>query len=129
MPNTVAQMVASARDHIRNLTPTEVADLLGGTDTVLVDIREPGELTEHGLIDGAIHAPRGMLEFWCDTSHPAHRPEFDPSRQTILYCASGGRSALAAETLHQLGYRDVAHLDGGIQAWKQAGLPVTGLEA
>lgn len=73
--------------------------------------------------------PRGLLEFWADPASPTHRPQFDPTRPTILYCAAGSRSALAAEALQGLGYSDVAHLDGGIQAWKRAGLPVAGLKS
>lgn len=91
---------------------------------VLVDIREPGELEQTGTIPGAIHAPRGMLEFYADPTTAYHRPEFDPRQRTILYCASGGRSALAADTLMTLGYRKVAHLDGGLKAWREAGLEV-----
>jgi rhodanese-related sulfurtransferase len=70
------------------------------------------------------HAPRGMLEFWADPTSAYHREEFDPARRTILYCASGGRSALAADTLQRMGYANVAHLDGGIKAWKEGGRPV-----
>jgi rhodanese-related sulfurtransferase len=65
-----------------------------------------------------------MLEFWADPTSPYHREEFDPARRTVLYCASGGRSALAADTLQRMGYTNVAHLDGGIKAWKEAGKPV-----
>ena len=95
---------------------------------VLVDVREPGELAEQGAIAGAVHAPRGMLEFYADPSSPYHRSELDPSARTILYCASGGRSALACDLLAQLGYADVAHLDGGLNAWKAAGRPVVAAE-
>ncbi len=70
-----------------------------------------------------------MLEFWADTTSPYHRSEFDPNRRIILHCASGGRSALAADTLQQMGYTNVAHLDGGIKAWSEAGQPVTKREA
>ncbi len=124
---TTAQMVATARGRVRHLTPAEVEANLFGQDAVLVDIREPEELDEHGLIAGAVHAPRGLLEFWADPESPLHRREFDPNRRTILYCAAGSRSALAADVLQQLGYVDVAHLDGGLTAWKDAGLPVVGL--
>lgn len=65
-----------------------------------------------------------MLEFSADPTGPYHREECDPGRRTILYCASGGRSALAATTLRQLGYADVAHLDGGFKAWTERGLPI-----
>ena len=68
--------------------------------------------------------PPGMLEFCADTESPQHRTEFDPERRLILYCSWGGRSALAADTLRQMGYQAVAHLDGGLRAWKEIGLPV-----
>ena len=64
-----------------------------------------------------------MLEFWADPTSAYHREEFDPARRTVLYCASGGRSALAADTLRKMGYGGVAHLDGGITAWKEGGHP------
>src|SRR5438132_8218270 len=115
-PNTtVAQLVATAKQHIENLTPDQVASELETGDAVLVDLREPDERAQNGNIDGAVHAPRGMLEFYADPASAYHRAEFDPRRRTILYCASGGRSALAAEALAQLGYANVAHLDGGLK--------------
>lgn len=69
-------------------------------------------------------APRGMLEFSADPTSAYHCAEFDPDRRTVLYYAPGGRSALAAATLQDLGYTQVAHLDGGLTAWREAGLPV-----
>lgn len=119
---TAADLVAKAKAEVENLTPAQVADERDN-GAVVVDLREPAELAADGMIAGAIHAPRGMLEFWADPTSPYHRPELDPARRTILYCASGGRSALAARALAELGYRDVAHLDGGIKGWIQAGLP------
>lgn len=89
----------------------------------LVDLREPAEREQTGSVPGAVEAPRGMLEFWADPTTPYHRQEFDPNKRVILHCASGGRSALAAATLQEMGYTDVAHMDGGITAWKEAGLP------
>jgi rhodanese-related sulfurtransferase len=127
MAATARQMVDSATSRIRNLMPIEVEAHLLAQDAVLVDVREPEELEEHGRIVGAVHAPRGLLEFWADPASPLHRPELDPASRTIVYCDAGSRSALAVETLETLGYRDVAHLDGGIAAWKRAGLPVAGL--
>jgi rhodanese-related sulfurtransferase len=120
MATTAAAMVAEAKRHIENLTPAQVADELGGGDALLVDIRESAE-RQAGVLPGAVYAPRGMLEFYADPASPYHRPEFDPDRRTILYCASGGRSALAAAALRELGYRAVAHLDGGIKAWQESG--------
>lgn len=121
---TAAQMVQEARRRIENLTVDQVAaELVAGT-AVLVDIREPNEYAQGG-IPGAISAPRGMLEFWADPTSPYHRAEFHPNRRIILHCACGGRSALAADTLQEMGYLDVAHLDGGLQAWSTADGPTT----
>jgi rhodanese-related sulfurtransferase len=97
---------------------------LEGGGALLVDLREPVERAQHGIISGAVSAPRGMLEFWADPTSSYHRPEFDPGRRLVLHCASGGRSALAADTLRRMGYRNVAHLDGGLNAWKAAGRQV-----
>jgi rhodanese-related sulfurtransferase len=123
---TAAQLVAEAKGRIHNLTPEQVAAELGQNSVVLVDIREPQEGAQQGTIPGAVTAPRGMLEFYADPTSPYHREEFDPRRRTILYCASGGRSALDADALQQLGYTNVAHLDGGFKAWSERGLPVVG---
>ncbi|WP_141576661.1 rhodanese-like domain-containing protein [Actinomadura sp. WMMA1423] len=125
MSGSVRQLVSRARDEVRNLSVPEVADALEGGGVTLVDLREPDEVRTEGAIPGAVPAPRGMLEFWADPASPYHREEFAPSARTILYCASGGRSALAAQTLQALGYTDVAHLDGGLAAWKEQGRPVT----
>lgn len=123
-PKSAAEMVAEAKGRVENLGPEQVAAELEGGETTLLDIREDEERRRDGTIPNAVRAPRGMLEFWADTSSAYHREEFDPARRTILYCASGGRSALAADTLQRMGYRNVAHLDGGIKAWKEAEKPV-----
>jgi rhodanese-related sulfurtransferase len=123
---TAAEMVAEAKQRVQNLTVAETADELESGDVLLVDIREPSERSEAGAISGAIEAPRGMLEFWADPTSPYHRDEFQPDRRVILHCASGGRSALAAAMLQDLGYKNVAHMDGGINAWKKQGRPVEG---
>jgi rhodanese-related sulfurtransferase len=123
---SASQMVAEARQAVENLTPAQTAVEIAGGDVLLVDLREPGEVTESGAIAGSVHAPRGMLEFYADSVSAYHRAEFDPARRTILYCASGGRSALAAQTLRALGYTDVAHLDGGFKAWRASGQPIGG---
>jgi len=125
---TAAQLVAEAKARISNLTVEQVASQIETEKVVLVDLREPGELAEQGAIAGAVHAPRGMLEFYADPASTYHRRELDPSARTIVYCASGGRSALACDLLGQLGYADVANLDGGLKAWKAAGRPVVAAE-
>ena len=93
---------------------------------MIVDLREPEEREANGYIPGAVAAPRGMLEFWADPSSPYHRDEFEPSKRTLLHCASGGRSAPAAATLKELGYTNVAHMDGGIKAWAESGRSLEG---
>lgn len=121
MAMTVKAMVEESRKGIENLSAAEVAAELETGAPLLVDVREPSEAQSQGMIPGAISAPRGMLEFYADPTSPYHRDEFDPERRTILYCASGGRSALATAALQRLGYADVAHLDEGFKGWVEAG--------
>lgn len=120
---SVVDLVTQAKAQIENLTAQQV-DAERAAGAVLVDLREPAELQREGMIEGALHAPRGMLEFYADPSSPYHREELEPTRRTVLYCASGGRSALGAVALAGLGYADVAHLDGGIKTWRAEGRPV-----
>ena len=120
--------------HCAQLTVAEIGatvSLLGWVDTIrdqggiiFVDLRDPRELERDGMIPGAFHATRGMLEFWVDPESPYHKPIFAEDRQFVLYCASGWRSALAAKTLVDMGMANVAHVEGGFTAWKQAGGPV-----
>lgn len=123
MKKTASDLVAEAKGRIENLDPDAVERELGSGDAVLVDIRDAPELDQNGSIPGAVHIPRGMLEFRADTTSPYHQEGLDPSKRVILHCASGGRSALAAQTLQEMGYERVAHLDGGFNAWKEAGKP------
>ncbi len=124
-PKTVAELIADARTRIESLTPEQVAAEME-RGALLIDLRETEERTEHGSIPGAVHAPRGMLEFWADPTCKFHRSEFDPSRRTIVHCAAGARSSLAADTLQQMGYTKVAHMDGGFERWAKEGCPVEG---
>ena len=124
MAKSAADLVKEAKAQIDNLSPAQVQEALSKGNATLIDIREAEELVANGRIEGSVLAPRGMLEFYADETLPYHKPEFDRNRKLILHCASGGRSALAAATLKQMGYTDVCHLDGGIKAWKEAGLPV-----
>jgi len=121
---TAAGMVSAAKTRIQNLSVAEVAAELATGEIVLVDIREPEERATTGTIPGAVHAARGMLEFYADPTSPYHRPEFETDRRIVLYCASGGRSALATDMLQQLGYESVAHLDGGFKSWMAGYQPV-----
>lgn len=122
---TAAQLVQSAKGSIENLTPDQVQAEMATGNVTLVDVRDAPELA-NGTIPGSVHASRGMLEFYADPSSPYHKPELDPESRVILHCASGGRSALAVQTLRELGYRNVAHLDGGFKAWQAEGKPVEG---
>ena len=122
--HSATDLVQKAKQEVENLSPEQLRDELKDTKVVLVDIREAEELAQNGKIEGSVHAPRGMLEFYADPSLPYHKPEFDEQKRIVLHCASGGRSALAAKTLKEMGYSNIAHLDGGLKAWKEKGLPV-----
>ena len=121
---SATDLVKEAKQNVKALTPEQVNDEVSHGNATLIDLRESEELEQTGKIPGSKHAPRGMLEFYADPSLPYHRPEFDKNKRIILHCASGSRSALAASTLQQMGYQNVAHLEGGMKAWKEAGLPV-----
>jgi rhodanese-related sulfurtransferase len=120
-----AELVGRVKATIHECSVMEAHDCLN-TETLLVDIREPAEF-QRGHIPGAIHLPRGLLEFEIHglvqrmLSPEVSRPEEQP---IVLYCGTGGRSALAAETLEAMGYRNVRSMSGGIVAWAQANLPV-----
>jgi rhodanese-related sulfurtransferase len=121
---TVKELVARARERIENVSVQDAAKEFEAGKAVIVDLREPGERTQNGSIPGAVHAPRGMLEFYADPTSPYHMDAFDPESRIILHCAAGGRSALAVDTLRHMGFKNVANLDGGFTAWKEAGQPV-----
>lgn len=123
---SATDLVKEAKQDIENLTPLQVQQELSNGNIVLIDIRESEELTHNGKIENSVHAPRGMIEFYADASLPYHKPEFEKGKRIILQCASGGRSALAVQTLKRMGYNNVAHLDGGLKAWKEAGFPTSG---
>ena len=130
MPITTssAALVAQAMAEVTTYTVGEVAARLHDPKVLLVDIRDVREL-RGGLAKGALHAPRGMLEFWVDPASPYHKSVFsDESKEFILYCGLGWRSALTAKTLQDMGMKNVAHIDGGFTAWQEAGAPVETLE-
>ena len=122
---SASELVKEAKQDIENLSALQVQQELSTGIPVLIDIRESEELIQNGKIEGSVHAPRGMIEFYADPTLPYHKPEFNKDKRIILQCASGGRSALAAQTLKNMGYQNVAHLDGGLKAWNEAGLPIT----
>ena len=117
------ELIAQAMAEIETVSLENAQTLLGDPDTVFVDIRDVRELEREGMIPNALHAPRGMLEFWVDPESPYFKPVFGEGKRLILYCASAWRSALATETLQKMGLPRVAQLEGGFSAWKQANLP------
>ncbi|MEO7072977.1 MAG: rhodanese-like domain-containing protein [Rhodanobacter sp.] len=121
---TAAQLVQEAKGNIENLTPDQVQAEMANGNVTIVDIRDEPEWV-NGSIPGIVHASRGMLEFYADPSSRYHKVELNPNSRVILHCASGGQSALAVHTLQSLGYKNVAHLDGGFKAWQAAGKPVS----
>lgn len=121
---SVKSMVEEASAAITTYSVDEARALLGRDDVQLVDIRDVRELKREGAIPGAVHAPRGMLEFWVDPQSPYHKPLFAADKQFVLFCAGGWRSALATKTLQDMGLPKVAHIEGGFTAWKAAGGPV-----
>ena len=116
-------MIVEAKAQVENVSPQQAFEELKEGKTTLLDVREPVEWESH--IDGAVQVPRGLLEFAADPTSPRHKVELVPSRRVIVFCRSGARSVLAASTLKILGYENVANLDGGFNAWKEVGLPVS----
>ena len=131
MPITTSsrQLVEAAMQSIRTYSVAEVAARLNDPKTQLVDIRDVRELAD-GTIVGAFHAPRGMLEFWVDPGSPYYKPIFgDETREYILFCGAGWRSAITAKALQDMGMTNVAHIDGGYTEWVKQGAPTETLEA
>jgi len=123
MVTSVAEMIGDARAQIELVAPEAVSDEMASGSVVLVDVREPVEWERH--IAGALQVPRGLLEFVADPASPRHNEKLDPSRRIIVYCASGARAALATLALKNMGYDNVANMDGGLKAWIAADLPTT----
>lgn len=117
-------LVAAANAAVAGASVDEVAKLAGKDGVVFLDVREASEW-QAGHVPGAVHVPRGLLEFKADPGLPAaYVKALDPAKKIVVYCASGGRSALAAKTLQDMGYPDVVNMQGGFGAWSQAGKPV-----
>ena len=117
-------MCEAAEREIETLAIEDAIKLHGGNDVLLVDIRDPRELSRDGKVPGAFHCTRGMLEFWIDPQSPYYKPQFGEDKKYVFFCAGGMRSALAAQTAQRMGLKPVAHIRGGFGAWKKAGGPV-----
>ncbi|HIE85388.1 MAG TPA: rhodanese-like domain-containing protein [Pseudomonadales bacterium] len=121
-------LIEEAEKNIETMSVDEVAGLLHDETVTIVDIRDIRELQREGKLPGAIHAPRGMLEFWVDPDSPYHRELFSEEKKFVFYCASAWRSALATQTVQQMGMNNVCHMSGGFTAWKEAEQPIEPVE-
>ena len=121
---TIKMLVAEAKAENTAISPAAAKAKADAGSATLIDIRDIRELDREGRIDGAFHAPRGMLEFWADPDSPYHKEIFAADGDLILFCASSWRSALAAKTLQDMGMTNILDMDGGFSAWKAADLPV-----
>ncbi|MDJ0629249.1 MAG: rhodanese-like domain-containing protein [Rhodobacter sp.] len=120
----VKELVIEAKGRITSLSPEAARAKAEAGEALLVDIRDIRELQREGRIPGAFHAPRGMLEFWVDPASPYHKPALATDRTLILFCASAWRSALSVDALQAMGVDNIAEIEGGFSAWREAGAPV-----
>ncbi len=124
LKTTVKQLVQDAEAAIETVPVLEAEALLVSDDHVFIDLRDVRELDHDGMIPGALHAPRGMIEFWIDPESPYHKDIFAAAKTFVFYCRSGWRSALATKTVQDMGLDNVCHIHGGFTAWKEAGCAV-----
>lgn len=120
MPTTAKDLLDAANAAVPRITPAEAQALIAKGEAVVIDVRDAAEVAASGKATGAINVPRGMIEFRADPATPYFDAHFNPSRTLILYCASGGRAALAGKTLKDMGYDRVFNM-GGFKDWKEAG--------
>ena len=120
MSTTLKQLMEAANAAVPKITPEKAREMIGKGNTLVVDVRDAPEVEKSGKIAGAVHVSRGMLEFRADPDSPYHDKNFSKDKTVILYCASGGRSALAAKALKDLGYSEVYNV-GAFKDWAEHG--------
>ena len=120
---TAKQLVDEALAQIETLSVEDAQSVVDAGKAQLVDLRDIRELKREGKIDGALHVPRGMLEFWIDPTSPYHNEKLATDKKLVFFCAAGWRSALATKTAKDMGFENVAHIDGGFGAWRDQGAP------
>ncbi len=120
----IKALVAEANAEIETISAEDAIARGDDADVVLVDIRDIRELWRDGAVPGALHAPRGMLEFWVDPESPYHKDVFASPKRFVFFCGGGLRSALATKAVQDMGLETVCHIEGGFGAWKAAGGPV-----
>ena len=119
-------LVQEALKEIKTINTDEAYELLQNDKCNLIDIRDVRELENEGRVENSHHIPRGMLEFWLDPESTYFKKgKLDPNKEMVLFCAAGGRSALAAKTLNEMGFDKVSHVDGGFGAMKNSGFKIT----
>jgi rhodanese-related sulfurtransferase len=123
MANSVKQMIEVSNAAVPRITPAQAREMIAANNTLVVDVRDAPEVAQSGKVAGAIHVSRGMLEFRADPESPYHDKNFAKDKTLILYCASGGRSALAGKVLKDMGYDRVYNL-GAFKEWAESGAPV-----
>ena len=128
MTTSVKQLMEAANAAVSKITPAQARDMIGHGNTLVVDVRDAGEVEKTGKIAGAANVSRGMLEFRADPESPYHDKAFARDKTVILYCASGGRSALAGKALKDMGYDKVFNL-GAFKDWAESGGAVDGAAA
>ena len=116
MGKPIMEKIADAKAAVPAINAEEVKATLGRDDVLIVDVRDGTEVAGRGKVKGAVHASRGVIEFQADPTSPMHKPVFSRDKTVIVYCASGGRSALAGKALKDLGYDDMRNL-GGFAGW------------
>ncbi len=121
LKKTVKQLCEEADKEIVTIDAAEAIRLKNDPNVMIVDIRDVRELQRDGRVPGAMHAPRGMLEFWVDPESPYYKEEFGSGKRFVFFCAGGLRSALATQQLQRMGLEPVCHIRGGFRAWKEAG--------
>jgi len=120
MPTSVKQMMEAANAAVPKITPDKARNLIAKGNTLIVDVRDAPEVEKTGKVTGAVNVSRGMLEFRADPESPYHDKNFAKDKTVILYCASGGRSALSGKVLKDMGYNEVYNL-GGFKDWAESG--------
>jgi rhodanese-related sulfurtransferase len=128
MATSVKQLVEAANAVVPRITAAQAQELIAADDALVVDVREASDVQQSGKVAGAVHVPRGMLEFVADAESPYHDPRFEKGKTVIVYCASGGRSALAGQALEEMGYGEVYNL-GGFKDWADSGGAIDTAEA
>jgi len=123
MATNVKQLMEAANAAVPKITPAQAREMMGKGNVLVVDVRDGTEVAQTGKVAGAVHVPRGMLEFRADPESPYHDKNFSKDKTVILYCASGGRSALSGKLLKDFGYDKVFNL-GGFKDWAEGGNPV-----